>query len=64
MIITTCPKCLHSFEVDIDAISVKCPNCSLVYIWDGDDDDSFDPDPDYGGAFDGFSVVSDADPGL
>lgn len=63
MIITTCPKCSHSFEVDIDTLSVKCPKCSKVYIWT-DDDDSSDPDPDYGGAFDGFNVSSDADPGL
>lgn len=63
MIITTCPRCSHAFEVDIDAIKVQCPKCSLTYHWqdDGDPDES---DPDYGGAFDGFMVSSDADPGL
>jgi hypothetical protein len=63
MIITTCPRCALSFDVDIDAEKVTCPKCRLVYHWQ-DDDDSTESDPDYGGAFDGFNVSSDADPGL
>jgi hypothetical protein len=29
-----------------------------------DTDEQIDAEPDYGGAFDGFNVTSDADPGL
>ena len=62
--ITTCPDCRFAFEVDIDAKMVRCPKCShRFHTWD-DDDDSPEGDPDYGGAFDGFNVSSDADPGL
>lgn len=45
-----CPKC-GGVDIDLD---VEAP--SVPYL--GDDEEN------YGGAFDGFNVTSDADPGL
>lgn len=63
-IITTCPNCGHTHEVDTNAVATRCPHCRHDYrIWD-DAAIADDPDVDYGGAFDGHTVHSDADPGL
>lgn len=63
MIITTCPDCGHRFSVDTQATLAICERCNTSFsVWDDDPGD--DPDPDYGGAFDGFTVTSDADDGL
>lgn len=37
-----------------------CPQCEL----EAPKPSGYEREPDYGGAFDGFQVVSDADPGL
>lgn len=64
-IFTTCPECGHNFEIDPDALVVRCNRCGHRYGPDDGNDGSDDPDPDYGGAFDGVGgVFSDADPGL
>ena len=64
ILITTCPDCGHSFEEDINATETTCPRCGRRYwLWD-DDEVQDEPDPDYGGAFDGHTVHSDADTGL
>ena len=60
ILITTCPGCGKQHEVDIETIIVNCHACGVRYDLREDNDD----DPDYGGAFDGFTVTSDADPGL
>jgi hypothetical protein len=62
--ITTCPSCNRPFEVDPETILVTCANCGHRYDLRDDDADGFDPDPDFGGSFDGFTVHSDADAGL
>lgn len=65
--ITTCLMCQKEHEVDVDAETTRCPNCGHFYhLDDGDDSEWCDdkPDPDFGGAFDGHTVTSDADPGL
>lgn len=63
--ISTCPECGRQSRHDADQSRVRCTGCGHRYDpWD-DDDPGFDDDtPDYGGAFDGFTVTSDADPGL
>jgi predicted nucleic acid-binding Zn-ribbon protein len=63
IIVTTCIICGRSHEVDIAAMKTRCPHCGHFYHLD-DDDRADEPDPDYGGAFDGREVTSDADPGL
>lgn len=64
MLISTCPNCDATHEEDKDATWVRCPRCGHRYDpWDESGDESR-PEPDYGGAFDGFTVTSDADPGL
>ena len=63
-LITTCRKCGRAHEASIDAEQTTCPRCGhTYYLWDDDEDPGY-PDPDYGGAFDGHTVTSDADPGL
>ena len=66
ILITTCIMCGHHHEVDIDASTTRCPRCGHFYYLDDDERDEPDagPEPDYGGAFDGHTVTSDADPGL
>ena len=68
IIVTTCPmfSCRHVHEVDVDTESTCCPRCGHFYYLDDDQRDEPDagPEPDYGGAFDGHTVTSDADPGL
>lgn len=64
IIVTTCIICGRSHEVDIDTMKTRCPHCGHAYRLDDDDEGADDPDPDYGGAFDGREVTSDADPGL
>jgi len=65
IMITTC-ICGTTHEVDIDAESTRCPRCGHFYYLDADylDEPRLESDPDYGGAFDGHTVTSDADPGL
>ena len=61
--ICTCPNCGHTNEADIDQLVVRCQRCG--HRWDmRDEDEQDDQDPDYGGAFDGHTVHSDADTGL
>ena len=63
-LIPTCPECSKIHETHIDAVSTRCPHCGHEYrLWD-DGAIADDPDVDYGGAFDGHTVTSDADPGL
>lgn len=63
-LITTCPKCRRPHELPADAVYTECPRCCFAYdIWDEDSVED-DTEPDYGGAFDGYRVHSDADPGL
>lgn len=64
MLVCTCPNCGLSKEADLDQVAVLCHRCGHRWDLRDEDDDGFDPDPDYGGAFDGFGVSSDADPGL
>jgi hypothetical protein len=63
-LITACPNCWSQFEVDIDSTWVTCSKCNERYDLRDDGEQDPDPDPDFGGAFDGFTVTSDADPGL
>jgi hypothetical protein len=60
---STCPNCTRVSRFDADDTIVYCPRCDHRYDL-RDDDDVIDTDPDYGGAFDGFGVQSDADSGL
>lgn len=57
-----CPECGFAWKGLQQSI---CPSCDAA---EGEqpDENYYDdaPQPDYGGAFDGFSVTSDADPGL
>ena len=63
ILVCTCPNCNHANEADIDQVFVRCNRCG--HRWDLRDYDGPDAqDPDYGGSFDGFTVTSDADPGL
>lgn len=65
MIVTYCPRCPNAFEIDVEDTHATCGRCG--HHWNLSDDSQFPddgPDPDYGGAFDGFNVSSDADPGL
>lgn len=62
-LITTCIMCGHQHEVDIDDSTTRCPRCGRFYYLNDDEPDA-GPEPDYGGAFDGHTVTSDADPGL
>lgn len=64
--ITTCMMCGRPHEVGVDASTTRCPRCGHFYYLDDDQRDEPDagPEPDYGGAFDGHTVTSDADPGL
>lgn len=62
--ITTCPDCGHAFEEDMNCTETTCPRCGRRYWLFDDDEPANDNDPDYGGAFDGHTVTSDADPGL
>lgn len=60
-----CPKC--EAMPPVDAVTAEedddfCIECGHNHI--GPCADEGQPDPDYGGAFDGFTVSSDADPGL
>ena len=64
MIICTCPDCGHQFEVGTQVTLAICKRCNTAFQLWADADDDPDSDPDYGGAFDGFNVSSDADPGL
>lgn len=66
ILITTCPMCGSTREVYIDTDRTRCPKCSHFYYLDADylDEPRLESDPDYGGAFDGHTVTSDADPGL
>ncbi len=41
-----------------------CPSCEMFWPSPGKAGDMEASEPDYGGAFDGTNVVSDADPGL
>lgn len=62
-LITTCRECGRAREVSVDTRWTVCPRCGCQYhIWDEELVD--ETDPDYGGAFDGHTVHSDADPGL
>lgn len=64
-LITTCPSCDCVHEEDKDATWVQCPRCGHKYDpWAEDHMGDAGPEPDYGGAFDGHTVTSDADPGL
>ncbi|TXH51174.1 MAG: hypothetical protein E6Q97_18985 [Desulfurellales bacterium] len=68
-LITTCPGCGRSREIDPQANFTTCPRCRTRYnVWgtveDSDPPITHEPDPDYGGAFDGHTVFSDADPSL
>jgi hypothetical protein len=63
-LITTCPSCFRPFEADPEDILVTCAKCGHRYDLSDPDADTFDPDPDFGGAFDGLTVQSDADAGL
>ena len=61
--ICTCPRCGRPNEADIDQVIVRCYRCG--HRWDLREEEGPDAtDPDYGGAFDGYTVHSDADPGL
>lgn len=62
-IITICPNCGREHEVDTDTLIVNCHACGERYDL-REDENEHELDPDYGGAFDGFTVTSDADPGL
>ena len=62
--LSTCPTCELLQEVEQDTRWTNCERCGLRYNINDDSEPQFDPDPDYGGAFDGFNVSSDADPGL
>lgn len=62
--LTTCPRCHHTFDFDPDDRRVWCPSCACRFRpWD-EDAEPLEYEPDYGGTFDGFTVHSDADPGL
>lgn len=64
MLITTCPECGRIREIDPMSRYTTC-RCGCRYnVWDYMDDRDPEPDPDYGGAFDGHTVTSDADEGL
>jgi hypothetical protein len=64
VLITTCPNCGRACEVDPQAQWTTC-RCGTSYnVWENMDEADDGPEPDYGGAFDGFTVTSDADPGL
>lgn len=65
-LITTCPMCWRQHEEDSEAERTTCPKCGHWYYLDADylDEPRLESDPDYGGAFDGHTVTSDADPGL
>jgi hypothetical protein len=41
-----------------------CPACEMFWPEPGERGDMLPSEPDYGGAFDGNQVTSDADPGL
>lgn len=63
-LLTTCPECGLRAYVPRDTHHVDCACCGCSYDpWD-DDPSTEDDTPDYGGSFDGFTVYSDADPGL
>lgn len=63
--ITTCIMCGRQHEAPVEAEKTTCPHCRHWYWLDDDDEATEDDvDPDYGGAFDGHSVFSYADPGL
>lgn len=60
-LVCTCPDCGHVMHVDRDVKLVACGRCGMTYDpWD-DTASELDTEPDYGGAFDGFTVHSDAD---
>lgn len=65
-LITTCPMCGRQHEKDPEADRTTCPHCGHFYYLDDGylDEPRVESDPDYGGAFDGHTVTSDADPGL
>lgn len=58
--------CSRASEVHPADDSTRCPKCGHFYYLDSDylDEPRLESDPDYGGAFDGHTVTSDADPGL
>ncbi len=62
--LSTCPNCEHLQEVDQDTTWCRCERCGTRYNVNDDDEPQGEPDPDYGGVFDGHTVHSDADPGL
>lgn len=63
-IVTTCLMCQKQHEVDVDTDTTRCPHCGRFYYLDDDKWSADDLDADFGGAFDGHTVISDADPGL
>lgn len=63
-LVTTCPNCCRVHYIDPQAAHTTCHRCGCKYnVWE-DAAEADDDEPDYGGAFDGHSVFSDADPGL
>lgn len=52
-----CPMCAAVHETDPNHALRLCPTCQ----WDLQEDLQCETDPDYGGAFDGFTVTSDAE---
>ena len=64
-LITTCPDCGRQHAIDPQARFTTCHKCNCHYnVWEDAEEAEDEQDPDYGGAFDGFTVTSDADPGL
>ncbi len=54
---TTCAHCGEVIQYHWQARVQECDDCADSTAGDF-------TEPDYGGAFDGFTVTSDADPGL
>jgi hypothetical protein len=52
-----CPMCACVHDTDPNRVLDTCPTCG----WDLHDELLPESGPDYGGAFDGFTVTSDAE---
>lgn len=59
--IFSCWNCGRVFDAHTDIAC--CPKCGRLNDINTDDDPQ-ETEPDFGGAFDGHTVTSDADPGL